>query len=369
MRAISAIVILLGVIGCSSASNSGQDDAITISGNIEHVGVGEVYLEHFTGSYLSIVDTLTVNDDGSYLSRYQPPEPGYYRLNFYQTQFVNILFTGKPLVVNVDGSNPTADFEILNSEEMEYLGELNTIMENFQLEARRLNEEFGEASRANDNPKMEALRDQFIAMQAEANEEIKNKIRGMGSSIALLQAVNYIDKDQEFPFIDSIAQIINREIPDYKIKRDFLEEIEKLRKLAVGSEAPEIALPDPDGNVIKLSSLRGSYVLIDFWASWCGPCRKENPNVVRLYQLYRDHGFEIFGVSLDRTAEDWVKAIADDGLSWPQVSDLKYFESEAAREYNINAIPATILLDRDGKIIGKNLRGKMLEDKLAELFL
>ena len=190
----------------------------------------------------------------------------------------------------------------------------------------------------------------------------------MGTSLALLQAVNFIDKDQEFPFIDSVAQIIKTEIPDYRIKREFMEEIEKLRRLAVGSPAPEITLPDPEGNIVKLSSLKGSYVLIDFWAAWCGPCRKENPNVVRLYDKYRDKGFEIYGVSLDREKEDWIKAIRDDGLTWTQVSDLKYFQSEAARDYNVNAIPATFLLDKEGHIIGKNLRGKMLEDKLAELF-
>jgi len=368
MRAFSAVVILFGLLSCTSAKDTNSDRDITISGKIENTGVGDVILEHFNGKSLDVVDTLTVNEEGSYFSYYKPDEPGYYRLNFYQTQFVNILFTGKPVIVNVDGSNPTAFFEILNSEEMTYLTELNSTMEKFQLEARQLNDEFGAASREKDDAKKVELRDKFIVMQAETNKLIKDKIREMGSSIAVLQAVNYLDKDQEFPFIDSIAQIVNREIPDYKIKRDFIEEIDKLRRLAVGSPAPEISLPDPDGNIVKLSSLRGSYVLIDFWAAWCGPCRKENPNVVRLYKQYHDQGFEIFGVSLDRKAEDWVKAIKDDGLTWVQVSDLKYFESEAAREYNINAIPATILLDRDGNIIGKNLRGKTLENKLAELF-
>jgi peroxiredoxin len=367
MRMFSAVIIFFSLLSCTSAGKKNSGD-ITISGKIDNVGVGEVVLEHYTGQYLDVVDTLTVNEDGSYFSTYKPYEPGYYRLNFYQTQFVNILFTGEPIVVNADGSNPTASFEILESEEMNYLTELNSIMETFQTDAQQLNTEFGAASRERDDAKMEELRDDFVEMQANTNALIKAKIREMGSSLAVLQAVNYLDKDQEFPFIDSIATVVNSEIPDYKIKRDFIEEIEKLRKLAVGSPAPDISLPDPDGNMVKLSSLKGSYVLIDFWASWCGPCRKENPNVVRLYQQYHDQGFEIFGVSLDRKAEDWVKAIKDDGLTWVQVSDLKYFESEAAREYNINAIPATILLDRDGNIIAKNLRGKMLEDKLAELF-
>ena len=109
-------------------------------------------------------------------------------------------------------------------------------------------------------------------------------------------------------------------------------------------------------------------MLIDFWAAWCKPCRQENPNVVRLYNQYNSKGFEVFGVSLDRSREDWVKAIADDRLTWTQVSDLQYFNSAAATLYQIQAIPATYLVDPDGKIIAKDLRGPSLEAKLAELF-
>ncbi|MCU0402517.1 MAG: TlpA family protein disulfide reductase, partial [Algoriphagus sp.] len=104
------------------------------------------------------------------------------------------------------------------------------------------------------------------------------------------------------------------------------------------------------------------------WAAWCKPCRQENPNVVRLYNQYKDKGFEVFGVSLDRTKEDWIKAIADDQLTWTHVSDLKYFNSAAAELYKIDAIPATYMIDPDGKIIARDLRGPSLENKLAELF-
>ena len=150
-----------------------------------------------------------------------------------------------------------------------------------------------------------------------------------------------------------------------KIKSEY--DAEKLT--AIGSVPPEIALQDTNGNVVKLSSLRGQYVLVDFWASWCRPCRGESPNLVRAYNKYHDKGFTIYSVSLDNSKSSWLQAIKKDNLgAWTHVSDLKGWQCEAARDYNINSIPSNFLLDKDGKIIAKNLRGSALEKKLAEIF-
>ena len=135
-----------------------------------------------------------------------------------------------------------------------------------------------------------------------------------------------------------------------------------------GFEAPDLVGPTPDGPEYALSKLRGKVVLVDFWASWCGPCRRENPNVVAMYQKYKDKGFEILGVSLDRDAEAWKKAIEMDGLTWKHISDLKGWQSQHARLYSVNSIPATVLVDRDGRIITRNLRGEQLGAKLKEIF-
>lgn len=141
-----------------------------------------------------------------------------------------------------------------------------------------------------------------------------------------------------------------------------------MQGIKIGELAPEIALPSPQGDTLHLSDLRGKVVMIDFWASWCGPCRRENPYVVELYKTYKEKGFEILGVSLDRDKAQWQAAIAKDGLTWPHVSDLKYFQSKAARTYNVQAIPFTVLLDKSGKVIAKNLRGEALSKKLEEIF-
>jgi peroxiredoxin len=184
----------------------------------------------------------------------------------------------------------------------------------------------------------------------------------------ILQDPNIIDKDKHIDLFISLSEKFKKEWPTYSYTKELSSQVEKLKITAIGQLAPEIALTNPNGQVVKLSSLRGKYVLIDFWAKWCGPCRRENPNVVKAYKRFKDKGFEVFGVSLDRNKEDWLKAIAEDGLTWTHVSDLKYFESQAAKDYNINAIPFSILLDKTGKIIAKNLRGAALEQKLEEVF-
>jgi len=136
-----------------------------------------------------------------------------------------------------------------------------------------------------------------------------------------------------------------------------------------GEKAPEIALPNPGGKIMRLSELRGKYVLVDFWASWCGPCRKENPNVVKMYDKYHAKGFEIFSVSLDKDPESWKRAIASDNLKWQyHVSDLKQWDSSVIPLYGIESIPFTILLNPKGEILAVNLRGAQLEQKLSEIF-
>jgi peroxiredoxin len=149
---------------------------------------------------------------------------------------------------------------------------------------------------------------------------------------------------------------------------------EQAKTLNVGDKAPEIALKNPQGEVVKLSSLRGKMVLIDFWAAWCRPCRMENPNVVKLYNKYKNKqfkygdGFTVYSVSLDRNKTDWEKAIKQDGLIWDtHVSDLKFWSSQAARTYNINSIPATFLIDENGVILARNLRGGALERALEKM--
>ncbi|MCC6371650.1 MAG: TlpA family protein disulfide reductase [Bacteroidia bacterium] len=194
-----------------------------------------------------------------------------------------------------------------------------------------------------------------------------NKIMQNTSMYSSIMAIQSIEPDKFPEVYIELDKGLTKKFPNDKNVKMFDDMVKRQLSTSVGMVAPEIMLPTPDGKDLALSSLRGKVVLIDFWASWCGPCRKEMPNVVKAYAKFKNKGFEIYGVSLDQEKDRWVEAIAKDGITWPQVSDLKQWGSEVVKLYSIQGIPFTVLIDKDGKILAKNLRGEELEAKLAEV--
>lgn len=208
------------------------------------------------------------------------------------------------------------------------------------------------------------------AISKQAKEIKKKFIQDNPDSYLSLEFVQDLAYSTDYPELSALYNGLSPKIKASSPAQKFAETLPKLKTVAIGAKAPEFAQADTAGKMVSLSSFRGKYVLVDFWASWCGPCRAENPNVVNAYNHYKDKKFAIVGVSLDNAngKENWLAAIKKDGLAWTELSDLKYWKNEAAVLYSVRAIPQNYLLDPEGKIIGKNLRGQDLDDKLEEIF-
>ncbi len=234
--------------------------------------------------------------------------------------------------------------------------------------ASSMNQDMRDAQSKRDTVTMNSLREEYFELMEEAKDYeltyAKENPNAIVSALIIYRILTTKAKDNaEVQLLyDALTPEIQETTTGVKIK----EALEKEANTSIGSRAPNFSAPKPNGEQLALNDVLGKVTLVDFWAAWCRPCRAENPNVVKVYNKYKDKGLSILGVSLDRNANDWIKAIETDGLTWHHVSNVKYFD-EIAKLYNVDAIPASFILDENGVIVAKNLRGASLDEKIGEL--
>ena len=228
--------------------------------------------------------------------------------------------------------------------------------------------EYQSASQAGNTARVTELEIQADSIQAEMLNHQKNFVKNNPASYVSPSIVGSLSYEMEAGEIETMINELDSSVASIPPVIALRERVNKMKSVAVGQKAPDFTMNDVNGNPVSLKSKLGSkLLLLDFWAAWCGPCRQENPNLVKVYKEFNKKGFDVFAVSLDQKKEDWVKAISDDNLTWTHVSDLQYWNSEAAKTYAVTSIPCNYLLDETGTIIGRNLRGTDLFNKVNEV--
>ena len=369
--------IILMALACLPAFVFAQDGKYTVEGTIgTYNAPAKIYLQYrFNGKV--ITDSTLLKDGKFQFSgaigsgpvkgniRFNKSGTGMMASNDYKQIFLEkgtITLTADTLLQSAKVTGTKA-----NEDDMRYGLAFKPIDDAYAaLEAKNKaatpEQQQSEAFKAENNKAEKAIAAQDAAIN-------KKFIQDNPDSYISLIALEGYAYSADYPDIAALFNGLTPAVQQTDAGKKFAERLPKLKTIALGGIAPEFAEADTSGKIINLSSFRGKYVLVDFWASWCGPCRGENPNVVKAYNRYKGQNFTIIGVSLDQpNAKDkWLAAIHKDGLTWTQVSDLKFWNSKTAVLYGIQGIPQNFLLDPNGKIIAKNLRGDDLEDKLEEL--
>ncbi len=360
------IISLLALLIAFSACNTKKSNEYRIKGQINGKYEGMVYLQqNKDGNWIKLDSANAEKGKFEFKGMIESPDMYYIGLNesgfvgfFNEPSDINIVFhidsTNNP---RVTGSSSDVDYR-------KYLKIMNT----YQNSMVDLYSQYNEANRNNDSVKAAELENELDLLDEQHRADLMTFIKTNNESFVS----PYITMRHAYEFdldnLKEISEALKSKVSSSPFYSKISDRIVILESVSIGKTAPDFTMNNQNGEPVTLSELRGKVLLIDFWASWCGPCRKENPNVVAAYKKYNDKGFDILGVSLDKDKDSWLKAISDDGLTWTHVSDLQYWENAASKQYGVMSIPSNVLLDQNGVIIARDLRGEDLQKKLEEIF-
>jgi thiol-disulfide isomerase/thioredoxin len=357
------LVILISILSLSLSCNRPQKEK-KIFGRLKNAEKSWIYLQKITEQGEVTIDSVLGKSDGSFEMKNPATVPEFYVLRTDPTNLVFLLI--KPddkLEINGDAKNFELTYKIRGSKDSELIQKLRS---------------FDRALSDSLNKTYDALRSRYPEVKDSIGMQLQKAyasnmdsfaldfIRSNLSSLVSLSATKFISQQSQLKLMNELRDSLQKIYPENRYVKDYITLMNELNKLPPGTPCPEILLKTPGGETLSLASLRGKIVLVDFWASWCAPCRRENPHIVEIYEKYKGKDFEIFGVSLDENVSAWKNAIEKDGITWLQVSDLKRWESQVVKDFHIDAIPYSILIDRQGKIIAKGLRNDELEIKIME---
>lgn len=357
----TVIVSLLFLTSCEAV----DEEKFVLGGRVENTGE----LKHLILSEGNEnIDSIQLDTNNEFYFEGKAPQATLYTLLVGQRPYMLVLEDGEQVEFIADFNEPD-NYSVTGSEISSKMKKLDALRAPFQEQQANLQREFQQ--RMSSGEEMSVVQGELLAKNDSINrklaepvlqfaQENKDNLAGFYGML-ILYSVDQTGQEQAvIEYVENIQNVF----PKNHDVQSFANHIEEIKPLSIGQQAPDFSSLTPEGDEVSLSDFRGQYVLLDFWAAWCAPCRDENPNIVAQYHAFKDRGFTVLGVSLDRDREAWLKAIDDDKLEWTQLSDLKMWQSDAGRLYNISAIPASFMIGPDGKIVGKNLRGPALKQFL-----
>ncbi|TAF43292.1 MAG: AhpC/TSA family protein [Sphingobacteriales bacterium] len=366
MKNFIVIIFTLLIVGCKDKTK------FVINGKINNASESKqmvrLLTQTETGEMLAI-DSAIVGENKTFKLKAVASNAAIFQILYNNKQYLLVAQNGNQIQLLID-EKETTNFSVEGSYEDEEAQALNKLIQTIEAKNIVLGNKFSQLIERNPEQKDKIMEDFTIQSKLLITpflKEINQFLSNYNQSLTAFYAANLLRNLDEGNIYESSIFAYAKAIKgkfNNNVINEFVSKIEGIQNISVGKQAPNIIAETPEGKISKLSDFRGKYVLIDFWASWCGPCREENPNVVQAFKKYKNKNFIVFGVSLDDDKDKWVNAIEDDQLTWTQVSDFKGFESPIALTYNVDAIPFSILINPEGKIIAKNLRGRSLESFL-----